>query len=94
VTSYSRQWYKEGYLAGHRMEKADTRLFNYLKFTSSDSAGNFAFYGVPNGNYYLIGMVQCGQRCGFQSPKNIRLTRRVSVYGNQIVQQDLTRAIR
>lgn len=94
VTSYSTQWYKKGYLAGHKMEKADTRLFNYLKFTSADSAGSFDFYGVPNGSYYLIGTVKCGQECGFQSPTNIRLARKVSVYGNQIVQQDLTRAIR
>ena len=57
ITSYSEQWYEESYLGGHKMQKADARLFNYLKFTAADSSGNFAFYGVPNGSYYLIGTV-------------------------------------
>lgn len=94
ITSYSREWYKKGYVGGHKMEKADTRLFNYLKFTSADSHGNFSFYGVPDGKYYLIGTVECGQRCGFTTAKKIRLTSRVSVYGNQIIQKNLTKNLR
>jgi len=65
VTSYSEQWYNESYLGGHKMQKADSRLFNYLKFTASDKNGKFAFYGVPSGSYYLIGTVKCGEECGF-----------------------------
>lgn len=91
ITSYSKQWYVESYLGGNRMQKADSRLFNYLKFTAADSNGRFAFYGVPNGSYYLIGTVKCGEQCGYESEKSIRIATRVSVHGNQIVNKDLTR---
>jgi len=93
ITSYSKQWYIESYLGGNRMQKADSRLFNYLKFTAANSNGKFAFYGVPNGSYYLIGTVKCGEQCGYESDKSIRITTRVSVRGNQIVTKDLTRAV-
>jgi len=93
VTSYSDQWYKESYIGGYKMEKADPRLFNYLRFTAADSNGNFAFYGVPSGRYYLIGTVTCGTECGYSSPKSIRIATQVSVTGNQIVQKDLSRMV-
>jgi len=93
VTSYSEQWYEESYLGGHKMQKADARLFNYLKFTASDSNGNFAFYGVPSGSYYLIGTVKCGTQCGFENEKSIRIATRVSVQGNQVVTKHLTRPL-
>ena len=93
VTSYSNQWYSESYVGGKKMEKADSRLFNYLKFTASDSNGDFAFYGVPSGSYYLIGTVECGTQCGFDTPKNIRIATRVSVSGNNVVEQDLSRDV-
>ena len=92
ITSYSKQWYVESYLGGNRMQKADSRLFNYLKFTAADSKGRFAFYGVPNGSYYLIGTVKCGEQCGYSNEKSIRIATRVSVQGNQIVNKDLTRS--
>ena len=91
ITSYSEQWYEESYLGGYKMQAADPRLFNYLKFTASDKNGRFAFYGVPSGSYYLIGTVKCGEECGYESMKNIRIATKVSVRGNQIVEQDLTR---
>jgi len=93
VTSYSNQWYSESYVGGKKMEKADSRLFNYLKFTASDSNGAFAFYGVPSGSYYLIGTVECGTKCGFDTPKSIRIATRVSVSGNNVVEQDLSRLV-
>ncbi|EIF51182.1 MULTISPECIES: carboxypeptidase-like regulatory domain-containing protein [Sulfurovum] len=93
ITSYSEQWYEESYLGGYKMQEADPRLFNYLKFTASDQNGKFAFYGVPSGSYYLIGTVKCGEECGYESMKNIRIATKVSVRGNQVVEQDLTRAV-
>jgi len=93
VTSYSNQWYSESYIGGKKMEKADSRLFNYLKFTASDSTGAFAFYGVPSGSYYLIGTVECGTKCGYDTPKSIRIATRVSVSGNNVVEQDLSRDV-
>lgn len=91
VTSYSKQWYTESYLGGKVMDDADPRLFNYLRFTASDTQGNYSFYGVPSGRYYLIGTVECGEECGYQSTKNIRIASEVSVIGGQVVQKDLTR---
>jgi len=93
ATSYSDQWFRESYLGGHKMEKADSRLFNYLRFTAANSDGKFAFYGVPSGSYYLIGTVKCGTECGYDTPKNIRIATKVSVYGNKIVEKDLSRMV-
>jgi hypothetical protein len=91
VTSYSKQWYNESYLAGKEMDKADDRLFNYLRFTASDSNGKFAFYGVPSGSYYLIGTVNCSSECGYSQNKNIRIATEVAILNNEVVNQDLTK---
>ena len=89
ATSYSDQWYRESYIGGKKMEKADSRLFNYLRFTASSSDGQFAFYGVPSGSYYLIGTVKCGTECGYDTEKSIRIATKVSISGNKIVEKDL-----
>jgi hypothetical protein len=93
ITSYSNQWYKESYIKGKKMTEPDSRLFNYLRFTASDSNGHFAFYGVPSGSYYLIGTVTCGSQCGYDTPKSIRVATKVKVTGNQVVQKDLYRQV-
>ncbi len=93
ITSYSKQWYDESYIGGYKMQKADPRLFNYLRFTASNAQGEFAFYGVPTGSYYLIGTVKCGSQCGYSTPKSIRIAKQVSVEGNQVLQRDLSRMI-
>ena len=84
LTSYSDQWYDESYLGGHKMTKADSRLFNYLKFTASDVNGKFAFYGVPSGSYYLIGTVKCGDECGYDNGKSIRIARFFTSFGQKL----------
>lgn len=91
VTSYSTQWYKKSYLGGAKMSKVDSRLFNYLKFTTSDSSGKFEFLNVPSGSYYLIGVVKCGKQCGYSSIKNIRIAKKISVFGSNEVNIDLTK---
>jgi hypothetical protein len=88
VTSYSNQWYRESYLGGHKMGKSDPRLFNYLRFTTSNRNGAFAFYGVPAGEYYVVGTVRC-DACG---GKNIRIARRVRVNGSNTVTVDLSKS--
>jgi len=93
VTSYSTQWYEESYLEGNTMQQADSRLFNYLKFTASDSSGRYGFYGVPSGSYYLIGTVKCGQECGFSGTKNVRIAKKVTISGNQILDTDLFKTL-
>jgi len=79
VTSYSEQWYQESYLGGYKMSKSDPRLFNYLKFTMSNADGKFNFFGVPKGEYYLVGTMKCGAECGFSENKTIRLVKEISV---------------
>jgi hypothetical protein len=93
VTSYSKQWYQESYIGGYKMEKADKRLFNYLKFTASNGKGKFAFYGVPPGSYYVIGMVKCAKECGYDTLRNIRVAKEVTVSGSQIDSVELSRRI-
>lgn len=93
VTSYSKQWYEESYLGGHKMGQADSRLFNYLKFTSSNEQGTFAFFGVPSGRYYLIGTVDCASQCGYGTNRKIRIATEVVISGNQILDQDLSKEI-
>jgi len=89
VTSYSNQWYRESYLGGHKMGKSDPRLYNYLKFTASDNRGRFAFYGVPSGNYYVVGTVTCND-CG---GKKIRIAKKIHVSDGKTVTVDLSKQI-
>jgi hypothetical protein len=77
-------------MGGAKMEKADGRLFNYLRFTASNTEGSFAFYGVPSGEYYLISTVSCASECGYDTDKSIRIAAKVAVYGNKIVEKDLS----
>ncbi len=93
VTSYSRQWYQESYIGGYKMAKADKRLYNYLRFTASNAQGKFAFYGVPSGTYYVIGMVKCGKACGYETPRNIRIAKEVTVSGSDTASVDLGKMI-
>jgi len=93
VTSYSTQWYKESYLGGAKMSKVDSRLFNYLKFTTSDNNGNFEFLNVPSGSYYLIGVIKCGSECGFVRPKSLRVATKISVLGSEIKEVDLVKKL-
>lgn len=79
VTSYSEQWYQESYLGGYKMSKTDKRIYNYLKFTMSNTSGKFNFFGVPRGDYYLVGTVKCAKECGFSKSTTTRLVKRVSV---------------
>jgi len=91
ITSYSKQWYKESYQGGKKMSKADARLFNYVKFTSSSEHGRFVFYGVPSGGYYLTGTVTCGVECGFNSPQNIRIATEIYIHNSEIINQDISK---
>ena len=89
VTSYSNQWYRESYLAGHKMSKSDPRLANYIKVTASDGNGKFNFYAVPAGRYYVVGTVHCAD-CG---DKNVRIARKVTVGNSGTVTIRLNKAL-
>jgi len=92
VTSYSRQWYNESYLGGYKMSPVDKRIYNYLKYTSSNENGQFSFFGVPQGDYYLIGKVSCAEQCGFGSKKTVRLVKEISV-GSGVTNVELTKIV-
>jgi len=92
VTSYSEQWYQESYLGGNKLSKADTRLYNYLKFTMSNESGNYNFFGVPRGDYYLVGTVKCAKECGFSEMKTVRLVERISV-GSGVTKVELMKNV-
>ena len=82
VTSYSKQWYEQSYLGGYKMSPTDKRLYNYLKFTTSNNNGKFSFFGIPRGEYYIGAKLTCANECGFNSPKIIRVVKEISVgYG-------------
>jgi len=92
ITSYSKQWYSESYLGGYKMSPVDKRLYNYLKFTNSDDSGNFDFFGVAPGNYYLIGSMKCGAECGFSQEETIRLVKEISV-GSGVTNVELMKRV-
>lgn len=93
ITSYSKQWYSESYIGGYKMAKADKKLFNYLRFTASNKEGKFAFYGVPSGSYYVIGVVKCGKQCGYDSSRNVRIAKEVHISGSDTVSIDLSKMV-
>ena len=93
VTSYSKEWYVQSYAKGKIMTPADKRLFNYLRFTTSNDDGNFVFYGVPAGRYYVIGTIVCGDECGFDGVKNIRIASEVRVKPGGRVSIDLSKKL-
>ncbi len=92
VTTYSSQWYNESYLGGYKMSKVDKRLYNYLKFSTSNDNGKFDFFGVAKGKYYLIGSMMCGEECGLGSPEKIRLVKEVYV-GSGVTKVDLIKRV-
>ncbi|MBU1668318.1 hypothetical protein KKC13_07840 [bacterium] len=92
VTSYSRQWYQESYLGGYKMSKSDNRLYNYLKYTVSNSNGKFNFFGLASGNYYLVGTITCGQECGYSETKTVLLVQEIFV-GNGVTNVNLMKHV-
>ncbi|MBD3792918.1 MAG: hypothetical protein IE889_01990 [Campylobacterales bacterium] len=92
VTSYSKQWYYESYLGGYKMSPVDKRLYNYLKFTTSNESGEFNFFGIAPGNYYLIGSMACAEECGLTTEETIRLVDEVHV-GSGVANIELSKRV-
>ncbi|MFJ1336791.1 hypothetical protein ACIKP7_01465 [Pseudomonas caricapapayae] len=57
VTSYSKQWYAESYIAGRTLENPDPRARQGQVHTQADGNGNFTFTDLPPGNYFLSSTV-------------------------------------
>jgi len=92
VTSYSRQWYQQSYLGGYKLTPVDKRVNSYLRAEYSNADGLFRFFGVPKGNYYLIGQISCGVECGYSSTKSIRLVKEISV-GSDLSDIELMKSV-
>ena len=67
VTSYSEQWYNESIIKGNKVTEADKRIYEYLKYTTTDGSGNYGFYGLAAGEYYITGKIRCGKACGLKN---------------------------
>jgi hypothetical protein len=53
VTSYSRQWYNEFIVKGHKMNDWDPRSTAYDVIAKAGADGKFEFYNIAEGEYYL-----------------------------------------
>lgn len=92
VTSYSRQWYQESYLGKYKLSPVDKRLYKYLQSSYSNENGQFDFFGIAQGNYYLIATVSCAQECGFDKKETIRLVKEVFV-GSGVTKVELMKHV-
>ncbi len=55
VNGYSTENVQRRFLKGERLQSADPRIDQYSRTVETDRDGNFAFRGVPAGDYYLEG---------------------------------------
>jgi len=79
MTSYSKEWYEKSYIGGKTMSEADKRLYNYLLYTTTDGDGNFSFFAVAKGKYYVIGEMICGFECGYDKAKSILMAQEIEI---------------
>lgn len=92
-TSYSDQWYDMTYLKGIPLGKVDKRLYRYLKFTLSNKNGDFAFFGVPDGDYYVIANIKCGKECGYTHSRAFSVAKAVTLKNGHKVTLDVDLSI-
>lgn len=52
-TSYSQDWYNNGFLSTKIIAPSDPRLEQYIYKTQADENGNFHFNNLPAGKYYI-----------------------------------------
>lgn len=78
-TSYSKKWFRENYSSGNFAGSLDDRIYDFLKLTRSNQKGDFSFLNIPKGRYYIIGVMNCGAECGFDSNKSIRMANELTV---------------
>jgi hypothetical protein len=72
-TAYSKKWFKENYSSDDPSRSIDDKVYDFMKFTKSNQKGDFSFSNIPKGKYYIIGNMNCGVECGFESNKSIRM---------------------
>ncbi len=55
VNAYTTENVQRRFINGENLHAADKRLDQYARTVDTDDGGNFAFRGVPSGEYYLEG---------------------------------------
>ena len=58
VTSYTKETFQLAIIEGAPIEKTDSRLAKFQRFTKGDADGKFCFKNLPAGNYYLVSEFQ------------------------------------
>ncbi len=54
MTPYTREWFEQAIVRGHRISGADPRALRATRTTIVGTEGRFQFPGVPAGDYYLV----------------------------------------
>jgi hypothetical protein len=94
VTSYSLQWYREGYIGKRPMEPVDPRIDAYVKHTVADAEGRFEFVKVPAGEYFATTSVVWEAPTGYHGgliPQGGWVSQRLSVKNDEETKVILTR---
>lgn len=79
LTSYSKEWYEKSYIEGYEMSEADKKMYNYLLYTTTDGDGNFSFFAVSKGKYYVVGTMICSMECGYEKPTSIVIAQEIEI---------------
>ena len=82
-TTYSNQWFSEVVINKNILEKADKKIYSYLRFSTSDSSGEYSMGRISRGDYYLSFAAWCYKRCGNTSPKRYFGTVEISFDDNR-----------
>lgn len=54
ATPYTREWFEQAIVQGHKISGADPRALRATRTTIVGTEGRFQFPGVPAGEYYLV----------------------------------------
>lgn len=53
VNAYTRETIERRYIGGENLVSGDPRYDKYVRSATMDNQGNFAFHGIPPGEYYV-----------------------------------------
>jgi hypothetical protein len=58
VTAYTREMVDREIVNGDRLAPSDPRFKKYVRLTTTDDNGNFAFHQLPPGEYFVSGLAE------------------------------------
>jgi hypothetical protein len=78
VTSYSTEWWNRTVVGGLNLRSADEREQKYLRTTTTDVDGRFAFSDLPRGEYFVVAALNtAGAAPGTPGPSSSLVGQRV-----------------